>query len=296
MSQGRQSPDQKTGGEASGNGKGKEPAGGKSSPKTRLGTSVLGLENAPRAADGGVLKRIVQLKDGTSSTVDFWWDVVKFDSNKMEAVLKLATSDSTYDLTGFIRGIEYQGFDRLFFIAHALSMMSVSLFCRFAVLGAIRGSNFKKITDSCETMPQDMINAFSSLSFVKNPSKKRDLTILRCTSSIPHWCAFYMLKADVAKKLNMDCPAALQFPGAASLPMSREVRLQHLNFCATFSSLLPNGTFNMNIYLTAMSNAIPLSDIPQEVLSILKVSSISESYALSEGEKEQYTKAVVVKK
>jgi len=258
--------------------------------------SVLEVSSYKRVEGGKALQRLVPTKDGGEKPVDFWHEIMNLSSDKMEILLKVASVDADYELTSFIRAIEYQGFDRLFYIKHSLSKMSVSLFCRFAILGAIRGSNFARIVETCEQMPPDMVGAFTSVGFVKSPKKKRDITILRCTASIPHWCAFYLLKAEVDKKLNALCPAPLQFPGAASLPMSREVRLQHISFCQAFSSLLPGGTFRLSIYLTAMANLIPVSDIPNEVLSVLAVSANSESYKLTEEEMNAYSSQVVTRK
>jgi hypothetical protein len=241
-------------------------------------SSLTSIEGKPS------LQRVRKGKDGKEVVLDLWNDVLNLDAPQMEAVMKFASADSDYDLTAFIRAIEYQGFDRLFYIKHALSKMSVSLFCRFAILGAIRGSNFKRISETCEGLPVDMTQAFSSLGFVKTPKKRDHLTILRCTASIPHWCAYYMRHAGVDKKLAADCPAPLQFPGAASLPMSRTVRMQHIAFCQAFSSLLPGGRFRLSIYITAMSNLIPISEIPTSVIEILGISSDSESHKLTEDE------------
>jgi hypothetical protein len=260
-------------------------------------SSVLNLEEAPRADGGGELRRVITDTEGKQHIVDFWHDVCRFDSKKLEAVLQLAKVHGEYDLTGFIRTIEYQGFDRLFFIKTALAKMSVSVFCRFAILGAIRGSNFTRIVETCEDMPQDLITSFSGAGFVKRPKKKGDITILRCTASIPHWCTFYMMKAAVSKKIeSSDCPAALQFPGAASLPMSKAVRMKHIAFCVAFSRMLPGGGFSITIYLTAMSNPIPIADIPAETLSLLEVNSQTESYMLTEDDVGIYTSQAVIKK
>lgn len=254
------------------------------------------LETGKRVEGRPALVRQTKTRDGRDAVVDVWADVCRLDNDKLEAVMSVASADADYDLVGFIRGIEYQGFNRLYYIKHALSLMSVSLFVRFAILGAIRGSNFQRIVDTCEVMPQDMINSFTSLNFVKTPKKKDHLTILRNTASIPHWCSFYMIGANIEKKVNCPCPAALQFPGAASLPMSREVRQQHIEFCMAFSALLPGGAFRMSIYLTAMSNPIPVSDIHQSVLTLLKVSSNTESYVLTQDDVARYSTALITTK
>jgi len=227
--------------------------------------------------------------------IDLWNSVVtKMTVKYFEQLLTMASKDSNYDMNQFIRAVEYQGFDREFYIKHALTKMSISTFSRFAIIGALRGSNFTKICDTCDGMPQDLISAFQTVGMVKTPKKRTDLTILRNTASIPHWCAYWFLKAGVGKKIaTSNCPAELQFPGAASLPMSREVRIQHLSFCHAFSQLLPGGNFNINIYQTAYKNPIPVNVIPNEILAVLKVSSISESYSLTDEDLSPYSKALV---
>lgn len=235
------------------------------------GTTAFGGTNQDPM--GGLLERIKRGEDGSEQKISYWTDlIVGNDARILTKILVQAKADSRYDMGAFIQAIEYQGFDRLFYIKLALSKMSASLFCRFALLGALRGSNFQKIQQTCVGMPQDLISGYSSLGFVKKPTKKDHLTILRCTASIPHWCAFWLMKNDVAGRLaESGCPDALQFPAAAALPMSRHVRESHVKFSKMFSSLLPGGQFNQSIYLTMYQNQIPVSDIPAELYAILDI-------------------------
>lgn len=268
--------------------------GGTTGPQGILndgGGSIIGFEGT-RVEGKPVLIR--KNKDGVE--IDVWnTSNIRIDVSRLETALSKVRSDSHYDLVNFIRSIEYQGFDREFYIKHALTKMSVSVFVRFAIIGAIRGSKFRKIAETCDEMPQDLVTAFTTCSFIEaTPKKKTDLTILRNTASIPHWCAFWMLRANTSKKVpDASCDACLQFPGAASLPMSRRVRMQHLEFSQKFSSLLPGGRFNLNIYITAYNNTIPIENIPQEILNILQVGSVSEAYSLTDEDVEIYSKAVV---
>lgn len=256
-------------------------------------STVLNLNKLKKAGNGqGSLTRDM---GGEAGVKDLWRQVMNASVANMEVILNAAKADSEYELTTFIRMIEYQGFNREFYIKHALTKMSVSTFARFAIIGAIRGSNFSKICETCEGMPTDLVTSFSSLGFVKTPKKRDHLTILRNTASIPHWCAYYLLSAEIPGKIPNTCNAAIQFPGAASLPMSKRVRLQHLDFCVNFSKLLPGGSFNMNIYLTAMGNPIPVDVIPQEVLPILEVASMSESYKLTDADLSAYSGAVALR-
>jgi len=260
-------------------------------------TFTVGGDGIRPVKGASTLVKEVKDKNGNWVTMDFWNNVIKTaDVKVLTTILSESKLNKEYDMTLFIRGIEYQGFDRLFYIKHALSLMSVSVFSRFAIIGALRGSNFEKIKDSCENMPADLPSSFTTVGFVKTPKKRKDITILRNTASIPHWCVYWFRKAGVDKKIpGSDCPAELQFPGAASLPMSREVRMQHIEFCYQFSQLLPGGKFNLNIYMVAMKNMIPVSEIPMETMELLKVASVSEAYMLKDEDAQKYdqTKQVV---
>lgn len=268
---------------------------GQSRPQGRSGDaarggSVLGLSDGKQLEGQPSLVRSVKGKE-----TDLWNTVLNGSGAKeIERIFQIAKLDTAYDMTDFIRKIEYQGFDRLFYIKHALTKMTVSVFARFAIVGGIRGSNFTKISETCDEMPTDLTTAFSTCGFVKTPKKRHDFTILRNTASIPHWVAYWCQKAEIVKKIpSSDCPAELQFPGAASLPMSRDVRMKHLKFCSDFSMLLPGGKFNLNIYMTAMRNEIQVQDIPNEILSVLGVNSQSESHKLTDDEVAPYSQALV---
>lgn len=270
----------------------------KSGPSAPAGTKLSMDNKSLRKISGApALQKERKNKEGNWVGIDFWNHVIEgLEVKKLTEILTESQTDKHYDMTAFIRGVEYQGFDRLLYIQHALSLMSVSVFSRFAIIGALRGSNFEKIKDSCENMPADLPAAFTSNGFVKTPKKRKDLTILRNTASIPHWCVYWFRKAGVEKKIpGSGCPAELQFPGAASLPMSREVRMQHIDFCYQFSQLLTGGKFNLNIYLVAMKNMIPISEIPLQTLELLKISAESEAYKLKDEELQQYdqTKQIV---
>jgi hypothetical protein len=280
-----------------GSSSGKKAQDGESKPQATSGKeadngTVLGFSRGGPKPIPGKPALVLMIK---GKEVDTWNTIMTgFEAKELEGILSRAKTDNAYDMTQFIRMIEYQGFDRLFYIKHALTKMTISVFARFAIIGAIRGSNFQKITDSCEMMPQDLISAFTTNGFVKTPKKRTDITILRNTASIPHWCVYWSQKAGIAKKIPTEaCPSELQFPGAASLPMSRSRRMQHLKFCAEFSQLLPGGQFNLNIYLTAMKNSIPISDIPNEVLTVLEVGATSENHLLKEDDMTPYSRAMV---
>lgn len=245
--------------------------------------SVLGSSKLRPAMGHPSLIKLRTNSKGEEVLVNLWeTPTAGMTPEHLSRLLDESRGDQAYDMVEFIRAIEYQGFNRAAYIQNALRRMSVSVFSRFAIIGAVRGSNFTKIVDTCDQMPQDLITNYNSLGFVTKPKKRFDLTILRCTASTPHWCAYWMHKAQVEKKIeDCDCPPYLQFPGAASLPMSETLRRQHIEFCARFSSLLPGGKFNLNIYMTAYTNVIPMSELPADILLLLGVSSQNEVGRLS---------------
>jgi len=218
----------------------------------------------PKSTNSTILEKVGE--DGKKVSVDVFREAFlgqDIGLRQFEGILNYLHRTGNLDFAEFIEGISYQGFNRVEYIKSSLKKVSISIFCRFAILGAVRGSNFEKIKNTCTDMPSDLTSLVNSGMIVKKAKKKDEMTILRFTASIPHWVAFWLFSTGVGKKIESEpCPAWLQFPGAASIPMSKEVRLQHISFCKAFSAILPGGTFNGNIYYTAFSNAIPETDVP----------------------------------
>jgi len=171
----------------------------------------------------------------------------------------------------FVDTIKYQGFERVSFLINAARRMTPSQILRLAIIGAIRGANMEKIVVSSQNIDAD-IKTLHDTGVIKRRAKgSNDITVLRCTAAVPQWCAYFLGQASVVKKLpNMECPGNLQFPAAASLPMSKELRIQHIKFSMQFSRVI-KGEFNENIYMTMMNNLIPRSEIPDTLLLQLGV-------------------------
>jgi hypothetical protein len=242
---------------------------------TAGGSSVLGLGARVPGKPGTV--RVMQTKDGETREVDFFTSITKLNIHELEQLLKSAKVEPAHDLTSFVTGIQYQGFNRAEYVKTALTKMSPKVLLQFAIIGAVRGSNWKKIMDGNTSIPQELIGVFDRAGFVKKPKMKSDLSILRCTAALANWVVYWLLIANIDRKLpNCACPAQLQFQAAASLPMSRIVRQQHIEFCKSFSDLLPDGKFSKTIYTAAATNPIPWEDIPDEIKPSLGVSSASD--------------------
>jgi hypothetical protein len=181
----------------------------------------------------------------------------------------IAVNQAAFQASEFVDSIRYQGFERSSFIIAAALQISSSQFIRLALIGAIRGANFEKIQKSSAKLDDDIVSLFTRSIVKRKANGPKEITILRCTAAIPQWCAYFLGQSSVVKKLpNMECPASLQFPAAGSLPMSKELRLQHIRFCMYFSKVI-KGTFNENIYMTMMNNPIPTEEIPDMLRLVL---------------------------
>lgn len=292
-----------------GSGKGK---GAQDVPQTPERPSGSDTRSPPKAAGStlgfGPNMRAIQdqpwiLEGKNSKGEDFRVDIFHsvfqhaVPADQLEAMLNHLHWSSSLDFSAFIENISYQGFDRHFYIKAALKKVSVETFCRFAILGAVRGSNFAKIVDSCISMPTELKSAVDNNIVIKKAKRRDDLTILRFTASIPHWVAFWLFSVNMDKKMASEaCPGWLQFPGAASLPMGKTQRLQHISFCKAFSALLPGGSFNGNIYYTAYRNQIPVKDVPKMIKDGLGIAEHdTTSGTITEAEVQDLTTKALVK-
>jgi len=173
------------------------------------------------------------------------------------------------DLSAVYEQIRYQGFNRSDYLKAALKVMSPSTMIKVAMLGAVRGSNFKKIAEST-TLPQDVKVLMDNGTILDKKAKKTsDVTITRCTAALPQWSAFALLKASVPARISKSTlPACLQFPAAGSLPMSKDVRVMHIKFSSMFSKLI-NGAFKATIYKAMYNDTVPLATVHPSVAAHL---------------------------
>lgn len=195
--------------------------------------------------------------------------------NRLHLLIK--SVHQTIPMQQYIDNISYQGFNRHEFIKSALKQITPSQFLRLAVMGAIRGSNFSKIENSCINIDNDIVVLVRNQTISKTAKRKSDITILRCTASIPQWSSFFLLSSSVPPKLTTSqLHPCLQYPAAASLPMSAAIRQLHVDFCVQFSKVI-NGKFNANIYMAAFNNQIPMEEIPSELITQLGAQSAEQS-------------------
>lgn len=185
----------------------------------------------------------------------------------------ISSSIETVDLTALYEAVRYQGFNRHDFLKFALKSMSPSTMIKVAMIGAVRGSNFKKISET-PTLPQDVKSLMDSGTILnRKATKSSDITLTRCTAALPQWSAYALLKAQVPGRIaRIDMHDCLQFPAAGSLPMNAKVRAAHIEFSAKFSKLI-GGSFKATIYKAMYMDAVPVSGIHADLLAILGVQS-----------------------
>lgn len=170
--------------------------------------------------------------------------------------------------------IEYVGFNRDKIIAKLVATgASAKVIATVAAIGASRGSNFSKLAqDKISADVKTFVNSHCYMGKEIKGKASDQLTIMRVTTALPNFAAYYLLKVKSPAKIpNHPCPTSLQFPAAASLPMSDRTRKDHVDFCMEFSKRLPNGKFSMDIYNAMMANEIPKEEINQELHSILGI-------------------------
>jgi hypothetical protein len=75
----------------------------------------------------------------------------------------------------------------------------------------------------------------------------------RITAATADLCAYFLKIAGVPKRMQVECPAWLQFPSAGSITLPDTLRQQHIEFAERFSTVI-GGAFNAQIYNQMMVN------------------------------------------
>jgi len=204
------------------------------------------------------------------------------DGKKLHKVIK--ASKDVFDASTFLKSIQYQGFNRNTFIKSFLTKMTPKELVQFAILGAVRGTNFEKIVQNTDSIPIAMKTSYNA-HFKKKAVKADDITVSRCSAAVPQWVSYFLTGTE-KRFPDLECPPSLQFPAAAALPMSKEIRLAHIQFSMRFSSVI-GGKFDENIYKAMMQNCLPLTEIPEEIRATLGIvdGEISQDTSLIESAK-----------
>lgn len=135
--------------------------------------------------------------------------------------------------------MSYSGFDKSKFGKLAARKLGAYRTVKLCLLGGMRGTNLQKIIEKSKNPDTDVVDCHKKGRILSSGTGPEDLTMGRLLAVFPEIAAHYMHVNKVSKKLiDCDCPAALQFPAAAGLPMSPVVRNQHLEFSVRFSQLI----------------------------------------------------------
>jgi len=148
--------------------------------------------------------------------------------------------DSTdLDLKEFSDDMAYLGFDKNKIAKLAAKQLGALRTVKFCMLGGMRGTNIGKIISKSVKLDDDIKWCWENKRILANGTGPEDLTLGRLLAVFPEITAYYLWKHKVPKKLvECTCPASLQFPAAAGLPMSNTVRMFHLEFAVKFSFLI----------------------------------------------------------
>jgi hypothetical protein len=181
-------------------------------------------------------------------------------------------------LESFVGDMAYQGFDKARFSRMFAKAFGAARVVKIVVLGAMRGTNLKKIIEKSVKPDPEIKNLFTSGKLLANGAGVNDLTVGRCLACFPEVAAYYLHKHKIPKKIqDHDCPGFLQFPAAAGIPMSMTLRALHVDFCARFAVLI-NSEFRPEYYRFAFNGQCGLDKVPgSELRSDLGITSTAES-------------------
>jgi hypothetical protein len=177
---------------------------------------------------------------------------VKIESSIEEFHKKLyeveqITDDELKDWYEFLR---YKGFDKNEVIAELQRKVGDIKICQqIILLCGMQGPQRAAITK----LPNGRV--VSSYGIPASGMKgSKGISCQRITAATADLCAYFMKKTNVPKRLNLPCPAWLQFPGAGSIKLPEDLRQDHYEFSVRFSTVI-GGVFNEQIYMQMMNNA-----------------------------------------
>jgi hypothetical protein len=207
----------------------------------------------------GKLKRL-SLVDGMASTLGVGNKAAEhfykpdLDISSLETFQKILDSVEP-DLKDFCDDMAYLGFDKNKVAKLAAKNLGAFLTVKFCMLGAMRGTNLDKILSKSVKPDADVKRAVEAKKIVSRVVGPDTLTVGRLLSTFPEVALHYMEMYQVPSKLPGNaCPAPLQFPSAAGLPMNHTVRMQHLEFSVQFSFLISQDKKFHPVYYMAAFN------------------------------------------
>jgi hypothetical protein len=137
----------------------------------------------------------------------------------------------------------YKGFDRINIIRQLSQKVGDVKICQQIILvcgllGPQRASQMKLLNGKI----------ISTYGIPASGAKgTENISCQRITASTADLCAYLLKKIGSPKRINIECPAWLQFPSAGSISLPNDLRIMHIEFSRKFS-LLIGGSFNEQIY------------------------------------------------
>lgn len=211
---------------------------------------------------------------GSSSASKYFDDMVEVSG--LEDFQKILDSGDL-DLSVFKENMSYLGFDKQKIAKLAAKQLGGKLVTKLLFLGAMRGTNLKKIIEKSVKVDPEIKKAFEEKRILSGGTGALDLTMGRLLGTFPEVATFYSIKFPFAKKLeDQECPSALQWPAAASLPMSSVVRIHHVRFSRAFSETI-GSSFSEKYYRAAFNGQLKVERLDPLVLALCGTPSNYES-------------------
>jgi hypothetical protein len=166
--------------------------------------------------------------------------------------------ESLYDVTNlpieelkmWYDSYSYKGFDKTKVLIHLMKKVGDPKVCQQIILvcgllGPQRASQAKLLNGK-------LINSYG---IPASGAKGTDeISCQRIVAATADLCAYFLKRLNVPKRMNVECPSWLQFPGAGSIQLPSNLRQQHIEFAKKFSVAI-GGVFNESIYAQMEANA-----------------------------------------
>jgi len=214
------------------------PAETKTKSKTRQGNIPM-TSSVPQDV-GPVTPAIVGVPQESQEIVDKW----------LTELYNTAVSFTDDDIKLMYEAFRYKGFNRDEVLRQLKRIVpDTKVANRLIVLCALRGpqSASKTSLSTGQTPIQLGIPASGG-------QGKLILTCNKITAATADIAAYLLKRMNVPKRLDMECPAWLQFPSAGGIKMPDQYRRQQKEFHIRFSSLI-GGVFQEQIYLQMEHNS-----------------------------------------
>jgi len=158
-------------------------------------------------------------------------------------------SISNDEFTTWVQAYSYKGFDRIKVLKDLYKKVNDPKIAQQIVLvnGLLGPQRASRVT---------LLNGklISSYGIPASGMKGTEgVSCQRITAATADLCAYLLKKAGISKRVNVACPAWLQFPSAGSLPLPSDLREQHIEFSKKFSTMI-GGVFNEQIYMQMSQN------------------------------------------